>query len=1049
MVKNNSDKYTGVSGPGVKTDFGACFGDMPFPAAVFTLDGSMIYYNAAFAAIFSNGSNPPLSSNFSDLISSGAGADLLKRFAALSPSDGGFEVEHSFEFSGKKTIKYKCSYAASFDDDSNISYVKCFCAAARNASEDLLRKKTEELDRYFTSSLDLLCIADTAGFFRRLNPQWKKVLGYAETELLGKPFLEFVHPDDLAPTVDAVSRLSSQNEVLNFINRYRAKDGSYRWLEWNSYPDGDIIYAAARDITERYEMKASLEDTELKYDKLFKNAIFGISLHDVVLNEAGDPVDYIFLQVNPAFEKLTGLKASDIIGKRVTAVLPGIENTTFIKAFGSVAVTGEAVNFEQYTPQLDRYYSIHSFCPKIGQFAAVFVDITDRKKASNALIESEYWLRESQRVSRVGSYVFNIAEGYWTSSEALDEIFGIGPDYQKTFGSWSEIVHSEHRTAMVEYFQNEVLGRKMPFNREYMITRRNDGNDRWVLGRGALFFDEGGRPVKMAGTIQDITERKQAEIALRASEKLYNSLVETAHDLIWRCDSDGRYTYLNKAWEEIMGYGADEMTGRHFSDFMDTDLAAKDMRTFSRLLTEKGFVRSYETAHRRKDGSKVILSFNAKAVAGENGTVIGTQGTARDITELKKAEEELRRSRGELEKMNADLKVAIEISKEMASRAEEANLAKSYFLANMSHELRTPMNGIMGFSALLSRTGLSGIQREFNDMIITSSNHLLELINDILDFSRIEAGKLKLDRKPFDISGVMRNTYDAVTRNAGKKDIEFKIECMAGAGRMFLGDPVRIKQVVTNLLTNALKFTDSGAVRLELKVSERDAVSSDIIIAVEDTGIGIPADKTAEIFEMFHQLDDSHTRKHGGAGIGLSIVKNLVEMMGGTISVKSETGRGSRFEIRIVLENAGSENTFAEKRPGAIASSDIEGKLKILLVEDDDISSRLICAMAGRSNWDIRIAVNGCEALKFFEEEEFDLILMDGQMPEMDGFEATRSIRRLEGGLTKHTPVIAVTAYAMDSDREKFIMAGADDYVAKPIDDGELYQKIKKLVRTL
>lgn len=432
------------------------------------------------------------------------------------------------------------------------------------------------------------------------------------------------------------------------------------------------------------------------------------------------------------------------------------------------------------------------------------------------------------------------------------------------------------------------------------------------------------------------------------------------------------------------------------------------------------------------------------------------------ICNLKKTEEELRRIKDELEirvtERTSELEAAraelfeqnrllerkvMERTEELLiakEKAEEASRAKTLFLKNMSHELRTPLNGIMGFSDMLTVSDLNEQQAEFNKIIKSSSVNLLGLINDMFDISELENNKIRLEREPFKLQKAVFATLDMIRCQAENKNIKLICEISDEINYDLVGDRCRLEQILLNLLSNAVKFTPGGKIKLSVSQLFKCNNQCRLEFIVFDEGIGIPSDKICEIFEMFHQLDESSTKRHGGAGIGLAIVKGLTDLMQGDIFVNSEIGKGSTFTVKLPFEICHDEMTAAVQTGKRAADPGRE--IRLLLAEDENTNILLISAMAEYYNWKISVAHNGLEAVELFKNIKFDAVLMDIQMPIMDGIEASCVIRKFEfDSGQERTPIIALTAYASPEDRDALMAANMDDYIAKPVLSHEAFKK--------
>jgi PAS domain S-box-containing protein len=543
------------------------------------------------------------------------------------------------------------------------------------------------------------------------------------------------------------------------------------------------------------------------------------------------------------------------------------------------------------------------------------------------------------------------------------------------------------------------------------------GHTVWVeLTPSTLHHGRYGEPTYYA-VVVDISERKRAEALIREKTEELEMFFQGGLDLLCIADTSGRFLRLNPEWEKVLGYRTEDLEGKDFMQFVHPEDVATTLEAMSQLSSGKK-VLSFVNRYRHRNGTYRSIEWRSLPVGKK------IYAAARDISEKIATETVLRKA---------------------VEAAEAANRAKSEFLANMSHEIRTPMNGVIGMTDLLLNTDLDADQRHYAEVAQNSGNSLLSLINDILDFSKIEAGKVELEANPVDLPGLLKEFVHAQALHARERGLELRLIVDSKLPHWVAGDENRLRQILTNLVGNAIKFTEAGTIVVRASpvavATDQPADKAKVRIAVEDTGIGISEEACKRLFQRFSQVDGSSTRKFGGTGLGLAISKQLVELMGGEIVVESRLGEGSTFSftlpLRVLQDPLARPDQAAPEPTTAMSRS-----LRILLAEDNPTNQIVAKAMLDTLDLRADLAEDGEAALDAHRAAPFDIILMDVQMPVMDGLEATRAIRAAEeeAGLSgdERCTIIGMTAYAMEDDRDACFEAGMDDFITKPVKLTEL-----------
>jgi len=777
---------------------------------------------------------------------------------------------------------------------------------------------------------------------------------------------------------------------------------------------------------------------ENQYRQLIENLPDAFAYHQVITDNHGSPVDYTFLYVNPAFEKMTGLSKDEVIGRKVTEVLPGIEGLGFdwIDAYGKMALDGEPVYFEQYSEPLERWYGVTAYSDTPGFFATVFrlpftnIQETVSTKTLMALTDAEEELRIKERALASSNNAMAIAdlEGNLTYvNRTFLHLWGYEQEEQVLGRSVPAFWKTEEKVALII----KELKDKGCYSGE-LVAKRADGRFRDMQVYAATIYARDGTPLGLTYSFIDITDQKQTKEKLVQSEQEKNLILSSMTELVVYHDPDLTIRWANRASCDDFGLESHQIIGRRCHELLKRR-GEECQKCPVRLALETE--QYHENIVQYPDGKTQYI--RASPFFAESGRLLGIVEIIQDITERNRSEAELKKAK---------------------EKAEAADRAKSRFLANISHEIRTPMNVIIGMTDLLHGSGLNVEQLEYAGMIKDSATNLLSIINDILDFSKIEADRIELIYTRFNLVMEVEKIVSRFYHEAEKKGLELTYYFDDGLPNYVAGDLTRINQVLNNLLGNAIKYTARGKVELKaspVKVTTEEAAHqgteenfSLVCFAISDTGSGIPADEQGKLFQSFTRLTPTETLRQEGTGLGLVISKNLVELMGGKIWADSKPGRGSTFYFTVPFKRSGPDEriTPITEEPGRKLGLKGEA-LDLLVAEDKPMNQKLVKAILERIGHRIKIAASGKEVLKAVQAQRFDAVLMDINMPEMDGLEATRRIRAREreaGG--SHLPIIAMTAYAMNSDREKCLEAGMDGFIAKPIDTVELQRALMQTV---
>jgi PAS domain S-box-containing protein len=711
-----------------------------------------------------------------------------------------------------------------------------------------------------------------------------------------------------------------------------------------------------------------------------------------------------------------------LVMARIERVLGGGEGDDYFSVHRMVRIDGSVLWVEDRGRVVSR--SVDGAALRV---VGSVTDITERHRIEETLRRERDLFSEGPVLILVWSDEPGWPIRYVSANSA--EILGYAPDQLLTDGFLFEsAIHPDDRDRIKSEASQNLSNKIDAFEQRYRLRTGHRGY-RHFHDVTRIERDARGQIVAIRGYVIDETEQILAQQQVAIQQTRLAAILDGTNVGTWEWNIQSGETVFNERWAGMIGYTLEELSPTTIETWVEhchpDDLAQSNERLQAHFRGETEHY-EYEARIRHRQGHWVWVLDRGKVSAWDDqGNPLHMSGTHQEITAQKRYEHELRA-------LNQHLEQQTNLAADMAKQAQEANLAKSRFLANMSHEIRTPMNGVIGMLGLLEDSELEEAQARRVEVARESAENLLELLDDLLDLSKIEAGALDLERVPTDLSSLIAAASEFAAAAAEGKGLDFESKIDGGVPRYVSCDPIRLRQVLLNLLGNAVKFTSRGHVRLRCSVALDKGDAVDIEFRISDTGIGIPEERIAQLFVPFSQVDASTTRQYGGTGLGLAICQQLVDKMQGSIRVESEFGAGSTFIVRMPFLRCGAP--AVDRGPKGIPAG-FDPSSRLLLVEDNIINQQVALAMLESLGLDADVVEDGDAALRALGAKDYDLVLMDCQMPILDGYEATRRIRSGEAATRRgDIPIIAMTAHAMAGDRELCLAVGMNDYLAKPID---------------
>jgi PAS domain S-box-containing protein len=766
-----------------------------------------------------------------------------------------------------------------------------------------------------------------------------------------------------------------------------------------------------REVTQRIIAEKALRESNHKLNTILDS----IPAHVLVKD-----IDYNYQYINKAVEDYFGIDKESIIGHSSDELF--YDESTRIKIREQdrlVFETGQPTEYEIIDQKQQHTFLTYKY-PLINETNATYalcviaLDISRLKDLTQQLQEKELMWKFAIEGAGDGVWDWNMETDDLFYSRIWKGMLGYTQDeLMDNIQTWQNLLHSEDKATAFETLKAYLEGHT-PFYVNEFRMRCKDGSYKWVLARGMVITqDVDGKPLRMIGTHSDISIRKQSENQLILSDTALN----TINQGVLISDSEQNIIWANKAYEELTGYNLQEILGKNCRFLQGGASELETKKEIHEALAKKqpffGELLNY-----RKDGTPFWNELAILPIFNKNHELTNFMSVSRDMSLVRQTEASLRQ--GQID-------------------AQQANLAKSQFLAMMSHEIRTPLNAILGMQELLLNSSLNEQQSEYINTATEAGVQLLHLVNDILDLTKVESGKLELEILTFDAVVLVEDCTKLMAIKAQEKNLEIHTVILGNVNTWIKGDPLRFRQVLLNLLGNAIKFTESGSITV--KLSPQSTLDDDcaLLLEVIDTGIGIEADVQSKLFEIFTQADPSDTRKYGGSGLGLAISKRLVELWGGHIGLDSTPNVGSRFWFSVGLATLAPaiQSTAALSQENKDLQKHSQFIANVLIVEDSLLNQTVMTTMLRNAGHQVDVADCGARAIEAVSNKNYDIILMDVSMPDMSGMEATAIIRQL-GGTATSVPIIGITAHALTGYEAMCLAAGMNGYATKPISQQDL-----------